>query len=49
MLTPEEWAEEQLRNAPHRSEEWARRVALIWGLEISDSNGGSDDSETQAT
>jgi len=25
--TPEEWAEEQLKNAPPRSEEWAKRVA----------------------
>jgi hypothetical protein len=36
MPTPEEWAEQQLKNAPHRSEEWARRVARIYCLEISD-------------
>jgi hypothetical protein len=48
-LTPEEWAEEQLRNAPQRSAEWARQVARIWGLEISESDSGGDDKETQET
>jgi hypothetical protein len=32
--TPEEWAQEQLKNAPVRSEAWARRVAAIYCLEI---------------
>jgi hypothetical protein len=32
--TPEEWAEEQLKNAPPRSEEWARKVARIYRLDI---------------
>ena len=36
--TPEEWAEEQLKNAPPRSEEWARKVALIYCLDIEDDN-----------
>lgn len=36
--TPEEWAEEQLKNAPPRSEEWARKVARIYCLEIDDDN-----------
>lgn len=32
--TPQEWAQEQLKNAPGRSEGWARRgVARIYGLE----------------
>ena len=34
--TPEEWAEEQLKNAPPRSEEWARKVARIYCLDIGD-------------
>jgi hypothetical protein len=34
--TPQEWAEEQLKNAPPRSEEWARRVARIYCLDIGD-------------
>ena len=34
--TPEEWAEEQLKNAPPRSDEWAKRVARIYCLDISD-------------
>lgn len=33
--TPEEWAQEQLKNAPPRSQAWAREVAAIYGLEIS--------------
>jgi hypothetical protein len=36
--TPEERAEEQLKNAPPRSEEWAKRVARIYYLDI-DENG----------
>jgi hypothetical protein len=36
MPTPEEWAEQQLKNAPSRSEEWAKRVARIYGLDIDD-------------
>ena len=32
--TPEEWAEEQLKKAPPRSEEWARKVARIYCLDI---------------
>jgi hypothetical protein len=36
--TPEEWAEEQLKNAPPRSEEWARKVARIYCLDIGDDN-----------
>ncbi len=36
--TPEEWAEQQLKNAPPRSEEWARRVARIYCLDIGDDN-----------
>lgn len=34
MLTPEEWAREQLKNAPSRSLERARRVALIYGVDL---------------
>jgi hypothetical protein len=41
--TPEEWAEEQLKNAPPRSEEWAKRVARIYCLDI-----GDDDEEEKA-
>jgi hypothetical protein len=33
--TPEEWAVEQLENAPARSPEWAQRVARIYGLDAS--------------
>jgi len=36
--TPEEWAEQQLKNAPQRSEEWARKVARIYCLDIGDEN-----------
>jgi hypothetical protein len=32
--TPEEWAREQLKNAPERSLQWAREVARIYGLDI---------------
>ncbi len=31
--TLEEWAREQLKNAPERSPAWAARVAAIYGLE----------------
>jgi hypothetical protein len=41
--TPEEWAEEQLKNAPPRSEEWARKVAGIYCLDI-----GDDEEEERA-
>ena len=34
--TPVEWPEEQLKNAPLRSEEWAKRVARIYCLDIGD-------------
>jgi hypothetical protein len=36
MPTPEEWARQQLENAPPRSEEWVRRVARIYCLNVSD-------------
>jgi hypothetical protein len=36
--TPEEWAQEQLKNAPPRSDEWARRVAQIYCLDIGHDN-----------
>jgi len=38
--TPEEWAQQQLKNAPPRSEEWAKRVARIYSLDIGDSGSG---------
>jgi hypothetical protein len=47
MPTPEEWAEEQLKNAPPRSEEWAKRVARIYGLDIGDREGEEQDGEEQ--
>jgi hypothetical protein len=31
--TPEQWAQEQLKNAPTRSRAWARAVAAIYGLD----------------
>jgi hypothetical protein len=37
--TPEEWAQQQLKNAPPRSEEWAKRVASIYCLDIVDDTG----------
>jgi hypothetical protein len=40
--TPQEWAEEQLKNAPPRTEEWAKRVARIYCLDI-----GDDEDEEQ--
>jgi hypothetical protein len=30
----DEWVQEQLKRAPARSREWARRVAAIYGLEL---------------
>lgn len=36
MPTPEEWVEQQLKNPPHRSEQWAKRVARIYCLDIAD-------------
>jgi hypothetical protein len=45
MPTPQEWAEEQLKKAPPRSREWARRVALIWQLETA----GDQDDEREAS
>lgn len=33
--TPEQWAQEQLKNAPPRSRAWAREVAAIYGLDVS--------------
>lgn len=32
--TPEQWAQEQLKNAPTRSRAWARAVAAIYGLDV---------------
>lgn len=32
--TPEEWAREQLKKAPERSEQWAREVARIYLLTL---------------
>lgn len=32
--TPEEWAQEQLKNAPERSGAWAAKVAGIYGLQL---------------
>jgi excisionase family DNA binding protein len=34
--TPEQWAQEKLKHAPTRSEEWVRGVARIYCLDISD-------------
>jgi hypothetical protein len=31
---PEQWAQEQLKNAPTRSRAWARAVAAIYGLDV---------------
>jgi excisionase family DNA binding protein len=41
MPTPERWAQEQLTRAPARSGEWARRVARIYCLDISDGQEGA--------
>ena len=49
MPTPEEWAQEQLKNAPPRSEEWARRVARIYCLDIGDGERRQDGEEKQAS
>jgi hypothetical protein len=38
LPTPQEWAEEQLKNAPPRSEQWAQKVARIYCLDIGDDN-----------
>jgi hypothetical protein len=32
--TAEQWAQEQLKNAPLRSHAWARAVAAIYGLDV---------------
>jgi hypothetical protein len=48
MPTPEEWAAQQLKKAPSRSPEWAKRVARIYGLDISDSEE-QDDNEQKAS
>jgi hypothetical protein len=42
-----EWAEQQLKNAPPRSEQWVKEVARIWRLETSDSE--DDDSGKKAS
>ena len=34
--TPQEWAEEQLKSTPPRSEEWVKRVARIYCLDLGD-------------
>jgi hypothetical protein len=36
IRTSQEWAKEQLKNVPPRSEEWAKRVARIYCLDIGD-------------
>ena len=41
--TKQEWAEEQLKNAPPWSEEWVKRVARIYCLDI-----GDEDEEEKA-
>lgn len=41
MPTPEQWAQEKLKQAPPRSGEWARRVARIYCLDISDDQEGA--------
>jgi hypothetical protein len=40
--TPEQWAEEQLKNVLPRSEEWANRVARIYCLSIGDRQRGRE-------
>jgi hypothetical protein len=32
--TAEQWAQEQLKNAPLRSHAWAQAVAAIYGLDV---------------
>lgn len=39
--TPEQWAQEKLKEAPARSGEWARRVARIYCLDISGDQEGA--------
>ncbi len=34
--TPEQWAQEQLKKAPRRSQAWARAVATLYGLDMTD-------------
>ncbi|GAA3546225.1 hypothetical protein GCM10022222_32350 [Amycolatopsis ultiminotia] len=34
--TPEQWAQQQLVNAPERSRQWAKEVAGIYGLDLAD-------------
>jgi|GEM_PF-1027156 excisionase family DNA binding protein len=49
LPTPEQWAQEKLKYAPARSGEWARRVARIYCLDISDDREGAvtpDDRDT---
>ena len=41
MPTPGQWAQEKLKQAPARSGEWARRVARIYCLDISDDQEGA--------
>ncbi len=41
MPTPGQWAQEKLKHAPARSEEWARGVARIYSLNISDDQEGA--------
>jgi hypothetical protein len=45
--TPEEWAQEQLKNAPPRSNEWARRVAQIYCLDIGNEEETSEEDATE--
>jgi hypothetical protein len=41
MPAPEQWAQEKLKHAPARSGEWAREVARIYCLDISDDQEGA--------
>jgi hypothetical protein len=43
--TPEQWAREKLKHVPTRSGEWARGVARIYCLDISDDQEGAVTSE----
>lgn len=45
MPTPEEWAEQQLKNASPRSDEWARRVARVYCLDIGDDGEQNGDEQ----
>ena len=49
MPTPGQWAQEKLKHAPARSEEWARGVARIYCLEISDDQEGAVTPEDRET